>query len=101
MCLNSKKTSSKSFKEFLGNKNKFNKKRFLGEASGHNDHYMINIGSQRLKIGSYWLLTGPYLQRWSTHCWQNFKTSVERKLSSVIKYLWFSLEFPEFEENTI
>ena len=24
------------------------KKRFLGKATGHNDHYMINAGSQRL-----------------------------------------------------
>ena len=26
-------------------------KRFLGKATGHNDHYMINMGSQRPKIG--------------------------------------------------
>ena len=51
MCLNSKKTSSGSFKEFLGNKNKIDKKRFLGEATGQNDHYMINVGSQRSKTG--------------------------------------------------
>ena len=39
-------------KEFLGNKNNINKKkRFLGKATGHNDHYMINMGSQRPKIG--------------------------------------------------
>ena len=48
MCLNSKKSSSK---EFLGNKNNI-EKRFFGKATGHNDHYMINMGSQRLKIGS-------------------------------------------------
>ena len=49
-------------KEFLGNSNK--KKRFLGKATNHNDHYMINIGGQRLKIGSNWPFTSPYLQRW-------------------------------------
>ena len=27
------------------------KKRFIGKATGHNDHYMINIGGQRPKIG--------------------------------------------------
>ena len=47
MCLNSKKSSSK---EFQGNNNI--EKRFFGKATGHNDHYMINMGSQRLKIGS-------------------------------------------------
>ena len=26
------------------------KKRLLGKATGHNGHYMINMGSQRLKI---------------------------------------------------
>ena len=25
-------------------------KRFLGKATGHNDHYMINMGSQRPMI---------------------------------------------------
>ena len=29
-----------------------NKKIFLGKATGHNDHYMINMGAQRPKIGS-------------------------------------------------
>ena len=29
-----------------------NNKRFLGKATGHNDHYMINMGSQRPRIGS-------------------------------------------------
>ena len=37
---------------FLGNNDNVNKKRFLGKANGHNDHYMINIGGQRPKIGS-------------------------------------------------
>ena len=37
---------------------------FLGKATGHNDHYTINMGSQRPKIGGNWPLTGPYLQ----HC---------------------------------
>ena len=41
-----------------------NKKRFLGTAISHKDHYMINVGGQRPKIGSSWPLTGPYLQRW-------------------------------------
>ena len=27
-------------------------KRFLGKATGHNDHYRINMGGQRPKIGS-------------------------------------------------
>ena len=27
------------------------KKRFLGKATGHNDHYIINVGDQRPKIG--------------------------------------------------
>ena len=40
------------------------KKRFLGKATGHNDHYMINMGGQRPKIGGNWPMTGPYLQ----HC---------------------------------
>ena len=47
--------------EFLENKNNINKKRFLGKATGHNDHYMINIDSQRPKIGSNWLLISHYL----------------------------------------
>ena len=50
-------------KEFLGNKNNINKKRFLGKATGHNDHNMINMSSQKPKAGSNWLLTSPYLQR--------------------------------------
>ena len=28
-----------------------NKKRFLEKATGQNDHYMINMGGQRPKIG--------------------------------------------------
>ena len=28
-----------------------NKARFLGKATGHNDHYMANMGGQRPKIG--------------------------------------------------
>ena len=39
------------------------KKRILGKATGHNDHYMINMGGQRSKIGKNWPLTGSYLQR--------------------------------------
>ena len=30
-----------------------NKKRFLGKANSINDNYMINMGGQRPKIGSY------------------------------------------------
>ena len=40
------------------------KKRFLGKATGHNDHYMINMSGQRPKIGGNWPLAGPYLQHW-------------------------------------
>ena len=32
-----------------------NKEKFLGKATSHNDHYMINMGGQRPK-------TSPYLQ---------------------------------------
>ena len=39
-------------------------KSFLQKATGHNDHYMINTGGQRPKIGSKWPLIDPYLQRW-------------------------------------
>ena len=39
------------------------KKGILGKATGHNDHYMINMGGQRSKIRSNWPLTGSYLQR--------------------------------------
>ena len=28
-----------------------NEKRFLGKVTGHNDHYMINVGAQRPKTG--------------------------------------------------
>ena len=40
-------------KDFLGNKSNINKKKtFLGKATSHNDHYMINMmGGQRSKIG--------------------------------------------------
>ena len=40
-----KKQVQDSSKEFLGNKNNTNKKkRFLGKATGHNDHEMRKIG---------------------------------------------------------
>ena len=53
MSLNSKKTSSRLVKEFQENKNNVNKKkRFLGKSTGHNDHYMINMGGERAKTGS-------------------------------------------------
>ena len=42
-------------------------KRFLGKTTSDNDHYMINMGSQRPKIGSTWPLNSPYLQ----HCINN------------------------------
>ena len=38
------------------------KKRFLGKATGHNDHYVINTGGKRPKIGSNWPLAVAYLQ---------------------------------------
>ena len=50
MCLISKKTSSKSFKK-ISSKNIKKKKGFLGKATGHNDHYMINMGGKRPKNG--------------------------------------------------
>ena len=34
-----------------------NKERFLGKATSHNDHYMVNMGGQRPKIGDNWHLT--------------------------------------------
>ena len=54
-------------KEFMGNKNDINdikKKRFLGKATGHNDHHKISMGGQRPKIGGNKPLTGLYLQCW-------------------------------------
>ena len=39
-----------------------NKKRFRRKVTGHNDHYIINMGGQRPKIGGNWPLTGAYLQ---------------------------------------
>ena len=47
--------------EFLQNKNNDNKK-ISWKATGHNDHCMINMGSQRPNIGGNWPLIGPYLQ---------------------------------------
>ena len=46
-------------KEPLGNKINIKKKRFLGKATGHSDHYMTNTGGQRPKIGGIWSLAGP------------------------------------------
>ena len=34
-----------------GNKDNIKKKRFLGKATGHNDHCMLSKGGQRSKIG--------------------------------------------------
>ena len=40
-------------KEFLGNKNYIDKKRKISwKSCCHNDHHMINMGGQRLEIGS-------------------------------------------------
>ena len=36
-------------KQFLGNDNE---KDFFGKPTGHDDHYMVNMGGQRPKIGS-------------------------------------------------
>ena len=38
-------------KNFLEIKIIFMKKRFLGKATGHNGHYLINMGSQKPKTG--------------------------------------------------
>ena len=40
-----------------------NKKRFLRKATGHNDHYMINMDGQRPKIGGNWPLTDLYVNQ--------------------------------------
>ena len=48
--LNNYKTkNSRSFKKISMKKKII--KRLLGNATGHNDHYMINMGGQRPKIG--------------------------------------------------
>ena len=36
----------------------------VSEATGQNDHYMINMDGQRPKTGGNWPLTDLYLQRW-------------------------------------
>ena len=89
MCLNSKKTSSRSFKiGSLGSKN--NKKRFLGKATSHNDHYLINMGGQKSKTGGNWTLTvdnfsnklfNKYFSLFQSTC--QFKVSA-RKQATVI-----------------
>ena len=43
------------------------KKIFFGKVTGHNDHYIINMGGQRSKIGGNWPLASPYLQHWLLH----------------------------------
>ena len=53
MYLNPRKQVQDCSKEFLGNKNNINKKRFIEKDTGHNDNYVINMGGQRPKIGSY------------------------------------------------
>ena len=45
---NKLKTAQKNFSEI---KIKLTKKRFLGEDTGHNDHYIINMGGKRPKTG--------------------------------------------------
>ena len=41
-----------------------NKKQNDQDDDQQDDHYVINMDSQRPKIGSNWPLTGPYLQCW-------------------------------------
>ena len=56
------------------------KKRFLGHATRHHDHYIIHTGGQRPKSGSNWPLTCPYL-----HCcwlWLSQSCSFELFISS-------------------
>ena len=62
-CTDKKKTDlSFVFSKSLNSKENSKKKTFLGKATGHNDHYMIDMGGQRQKIDSNGLLTGPSLQ---------------------------------------
>ena len=49
MLNNYKTTNSRSFKKISMKKKK---KKPLGNATSRNDHYMINMGGQRPKIGS-------------------------------------------------
>ena len=53
-----------------------NKKRFLGKTTGHNDHYMTNIGGQRSKIAGNWPMNGPYLQPYqhALRAWKKITT---------------------------
>ena len=71
-------------KEFLENKIILIIKRFLGKASSHNYHYMVNMGGQRLKIGSNWPLISSYLQ----HC--VIKNNIILYQFPFIKYLWIT-----------
>ena len=54
MCLNSKKKKKKKIEIILKNFQEIKitliKKRFLGKATSHNDHYMVNTGSQRSRF---------------------------------------------------
>ena len=54
--------SSRSFKRISREVKIILKKRFLGKATGHNDHYWISISGQKPKTGGNWPLTGPYFQ---------------------------------------
>ena len=63
-----------------------NKKRFLGKATSPNDHYMINMGSQRPKIGGNWPLTGPYLQRYFDSWLVKFKSETNEQHSLTTKW---------------
>ena len=45
------------------------------KATGHNDHYMINMGGQRLMTGGNWPLTSLYWQ----HCY--YKNEVTNHMS--------------------
>ena len=52
MCLNFKKEVQDRSKQFLGSKNNIIKnKRFLGKATVHKDHYLINMSGQKPKTG--------------------------------------------------
>ena len=67
-CENCKISNNTCFEEHLHMAASENdNKRFLGKATGHNDHYMINMCSQRPKIDGNWQLTSPYLQCWIWH----------------------------------
>ena len=62
------------------------KKWFLGKATGHNDNYMMNVGGQRPKFDSNWLLASPYLQHWKHHyASADFQKSMYEKSQAIIQ----------------